>query len=80
MRWITVVPYEIEADAGIWQFELSSLVPVSAMRLTNADDIVYYDGVVSSQVHNNPKPVAREQTKSGRKKLRSGRSAIARLT
>lgn len=71
MQWLTVAPYKVEGEEGVWQFDLSGLAPISALRFSNADNIVFYQGQVSSQIHSNPSKADDGKRKSGRKKLKA---------
>lgn len=70
IEWLTVTPYKLEGEEGVWQFDLPSLVPVSALRLNNVNNIVYYQGQLFSQPHKNPQAVNEIVKKSGKKKLK----------
>lgn len=70
MQWLTVEPYKLEGEKDVWQFDLPSLIPVSALKLSNADNIVYYQGVVSSERHTNPNVGNADTRKSGKRKLK----------
>lgn len=70
IKWLTVKPYKIDGEENVWQFDLPSLVPVSAVRFTNADNIVYYQGQILSEWHNNPQVGNDKARRRGKKKLK----------
>jgi len=69
IQWQIVTP--LEAEQGEWQFELDSLAPVTSLRMSNADSIVYYQGRLLAQRTTKPNVVNDDQANSGKKKLKA---------
>jgi len=69
LQWLTVKPYEVENN--VWQFDLPLLAPFEAIKLSNAQNIVYYQGNILSKQHLNPNKHDNDERKSGKKKIKS---------
>lgn len=70
MQWLSASPYKVKGEKHEWQYDLPSLVPVSAIRISNAESIVYYKGVVFAEPHSNPKIPQENVRNEGRSKLK----------
>ncbi len=73
LSWFKPSRFSPQAEANEWVVDLPDLIPVTRMRFTLADDIVFYQGSIYMEPYINPdvEQSSRKLRDEGRKKLKN---------
>ncbi len=73
LSWFKPSRFSPQADPNEWVVDLPNLIPVTRMRFTLADDIVFYQGSIYMEPYTNPEveQSSRKLRGEGRKKLKN---------